>query len=192
MARVRPHGLSARQARRASARQPAGRREKRATPEHREPPVRDGRRGRHAAGVSGRTSLLRQRHRFARRHPGREARRCETFLQAVLRAEQRQPGDCRRFRQVADQVARHEVLRLLEARAAGASHHCDHAADCTGAAEGGYRPGGAAACLSVVDHVSLLQARRRRRRYRGDHSRRRESRAGCTRSSFTRNRSRRT
>ena len=43
-------------------------------------------------------SVLRHRHRIARRHPGREARRRAAVLQAVLRAEQRQPRDRRRLR----------------------------------------------------------------------------------------------
>ena len=47
-----------------------------------------------------------QRHRLARRHPGGEARRREALLQAVLRAEQRQPRDRRRLRQGAG----HEAL----------------------------------------------------------------------------------
>ena len=43
--------------------------------------------------------VLCRRDRIARRHPGREAGRCAQFLPAVLRAEQRQPGDRRRLRQ---------------------------------------------------------------------------------------------
>ena len=43
-------------------------------------------------------SVLRQRHRLARGHPGGEARGREELLQAVLRAEQRQPRDRRRLR----------------------------------------------------------------------------------------------
>ncbi len=39
-----------------------------------------------------------ERHRLARRHPGREARRRASVLQAVLRAEQRQPRHRRRHR----------------------------------------------------------------------------------------------
>ena len=38
-----------------------------------------------------------QRHRLARRHPGREARRREAVLPAVLRAQQRQPRHRRRL-----------------------------------------------------------------------------------------------
>ena len=95
VAGVRPHGVSARQARRAAARQPAGRRAQRAASERGEPPVRHRRRSRRADAVSAGPSLLRQRHRLPRGHSGGEAGRCETLLQAVLHAQQRQPRDRR-------------------------------------------------------------------------------------------------
>ena len=114
VARVRSHGLSARQARCGGAHQPAGRRAERAAPERGEPAVRHGRGSRRARAVSGRASVPRQRHGLAPGHSGREARRCEEIFQAVLRAEQREPGDRRRFRQGADQGARRKVLRHVQ------------------------------------------------------------------------------
>ena len=54
--------------------EPAGRRAERAAPEHREPAVRHRRRSDVPGAVSKGSSLSRQRHRIARRHPGREAR----------------------------------------------------------------------------------------------------------------------
>ena len=74
-------------------------------------------------------SVLRQRHRLARRHPGGEARRREELLQAVLRAEQRQPRHRRRHRQGGDEGAGREVLRHAQAGAAGAEAVGADAAD---------------------------------------------------------------
>ena len=83
----------------------------------REPAVRH-RRGSDVPGaVSERASVPRRRHRIARRHPGREARRRERVFPAVLRAEQRDDCDRRRHRQGGDQEAHREVLRHAEARA---------------------------------------------------------------------------
>ena len=82
--------------------EPAGRRPQRAPPEHREPAVRHRRGGDVPGAVSARSSVSRRRHRIARRHPGREARRRQGVLPAVLRAEQRDDRDCRRHRQGGD------------------------------------------------------------------------------------------
>ena len=60
------------------------------------------------AALSCRAPVPRERHGIAPGHSGGEARRCEEVLQAVLRAEQREPGDRRRFRQGANQGARRQ------------------------------------------------------------------------------------
>ena len=70
VARVRPHGLPAREGRPDGARQPAGRRAQRAAAERREPAVRHGRGSGRPDAASRRPSLLRHRDRLARRHPG--------------------------------------------------------------------------------------------------------------------------
>ena len=117
LARVRSHGIPARDGRSGEAVEPAGRRAERAAPELREPAVRHRRGGDVPGAVSQRASLPRRRHRIARRHPGREARRREGIFPAVLRAEQRDDCDRRRHRQGGDQEAHREVLRHAEARA---------------------------------------------------------------------------
>ena len=71
--RVRSHGLSARRARRESARQPARRRPQRAPAERREPAVRRCRRSALPGAVSRRASVSRRRHRFARRYRRRRS-----------------------------------------------------------------------------------------------------------------------
>ena len=109
--------------------EPAGRRPQRAAAERREPAVRHRRRSARPAALPEGPSLLRQRHRLARGHPGGEARRREELLQAVLRAEQRQPGDRRRLRHGADEGAGREVLRHAEARPGGAADHGRDAED---------------------------------------------------------------
>ena len=111
LARVRSHGIPARDGRSGQADEPAGRRPKRAPAEHREPAVRHRRGGDVPGAVSEGPSLPRRRHRIARRYPGREARRREGILPAVLRAEQRDDCDRRRHRQGGDQEAHREVFR---------------------------------------------------------------------------------
>ena len=130
--------------------------------------------------------VLRQRDRIARRHPGGEARRREELLQAVLRAEQRQPRDRRRHRQGGDQGAGREVLRHAQAgHSRCRSRPCRRRRSRPSAAPVVTGPRRAAARLHGVAHAADLQARRRRRRHRGDRARRRASRAGSTRSSST-------
>ena len=51
------------------------------------------------------------------------------FFRTLLRAEQREPGDCRRLRQGADEAAGREVLRDAQARARRAEDRGDDAAD---------------------------------------------------------------
>ena len=99
----------------AKLRQPAGRGPQRAAAERREPAVRHRRRSDVPHAVPEEPSVLRRRHRLARRHPGREARRREELLQDVLRAQQRQPGDRRRHRQGGDEGAGREVFRPVQA-----------------------------------------------------------------------------
>ena len=70
-------------------------------------------------------SVLRRRHRLARRHPGGEARRREAVLQAVLRAEQRQPRDRRRLRT----RPRGRWSRSTSARSSAARRSADHGDD---------------------------------------------------------------
>ncbi len=65
----------------AELRQSAGRRAKRAAPERREPAVRHRRRGDVSHALSEEPSVLRERHRLACRHSGREARGREELLQ---------------------------------------------------------------------------------------------------------------
>ena len=95
VAGIGPHGLPARRARPGGPGQPAGRRAQRAPPERREPALRH-RPGRALPpAVSAGPPVLRERHRLARGHPGREARGRAEVLQDVLRAEQREPRDRR-------------------------------------------------------------------------------------------------
>ena len=98
--------------------EPAGRRPQRAPAERREPARTASSTRRCSTAVPEDAPLLRQRHRIARRHPGGEARGREELLQAVLRAEQRQPRDRRRHRQGGDEGAGREVLRRRSSRAA--------------------------------------------------------------------------
>ena len=137
-------------------------------------PVRHRGRSRRADAVSAGPSLLRQRDRLPRGYPGGEAGRCETLLQAVLHAEQRQPRHRGRLRQGGGEGTRRQVLRDAEARRAGAAHHGGHSQDHAGAAQGCHRPRRAAAHLSHVDYLADLQAGRRRSGYRGDDPRRRQ------------------
>ena len=130
LARVRPHGVPARRGRSGEAVQPAGRGPQRAPAERREP----------ARTGSCEEALFQQlfppghpyyaqRHRLARRHPGREARRREGLLQALLRAQQRQPGDRRRHRRRRRSAMVEKYFGTLEARAAGAEARRADAAD---------------------------------------------------------------
>ena len=80
VARVGSHGLPAREGRSGGAVESAGRRPQRAAAERRERAVRTGRGSAGPDAVPGRASVLRQRHRLARRHPGGEARRREAVL----------------------------------------------------------------------------------------------------------------
>src|SRR5262249_54057370 len=91
VARVRSHGLSPRRPRSGEFRQSAGCRAERAAPERREPAVRHRRRGDVSHALPEDPSVLRGRHRLARRNSRGEAGRREEFLQDVLRAQQREP-----------------------------------------------------------------------------------------------------
>ena len=117
------------------------------------------------------SSLPWQRHRIARRYPGRKARRRERIFQPVLRTQQRDDCDRRRHRQGGDQETHREVLWHAEARARCSAGQRARARHHFGAPARGRRSRGAAATLHGVDYTRLLQRRRRRRRSREQHPR---------------------
>src|SRR5713226_5522000 len=97
MAGVRPHGLFAGQAGPGEPLESAGRGAQRTAAERGKFSLR--RRGGRAISpaLSERTSVLRRSDRFAPRYSVGQAGGRAEFFQVVLRTEQREPGDCRRF-----------------------------------------------------------------------------------------------
>ena len=161
LARIRSHGIPARDGRSGQADQPAGRRAERAAAEHREQTVRHRRGGTVPGVVSERAPVPRRHHRIARRYSGREARRRQRLFPAVLRAEQRDDCDRGRYRQGRDQEARREIFRHAEARtgrSAGEGADAGHYRRETGR---GRRSRRAAAHLHRLDYAGVLQGGRR-------------------------------
>ncbi len=173
MGRVGPDGLPARSGGPGQPLEPAGRRAQRAPAERREPAIRHRRRGAVPSAVPQGASVLRERDRIARRHPGGEARRREELLQAVLRAEQRQPRHRRRLRQGGGHEAGREVFRHAQAGPAGAEALGPDAADHRRAPRRRAGSGRVAARLHGVADAADLQGGRRRCRHRRDRAGRR-------------------
>ena len=119
-------------------------------------------------------SLPRRRDRLARRPRGRPARRRAAVLPAVLRAQQRQPGDRRRLRSRGDSTARREVLRQPQARTGRAEDRRDDAADHRRETAHRHRHRAAAARLHVLADAGDFQTGRRRGGSGRRHSRRRQ------------------
>ena len=173
--------------------EPAGRRPQRAAAERREPAVRHRGGGAVPSAVPEGASVLRQRHRIARRHPGGEARGREELLQAVLRAEQREPRDRRRHRQGARprRWSRSTSARFKQGQP-GAEAVGPDAADHRRAARRRDGSRRAAARLHGVADVADLSSRATPTPTSPPPRSAAASRAVCTRSSSTRSRSPRT
>ena len=98
MARERPHGIFAGEAGRRKTGKSARRGPQRTAAEHRECALRAGPGRAVSPAFPERPSVPRFHHRLARRYRSRAPGRREEFFPALLRAQQREPGHCRRHR----------------------------------------------------------------------------------------------
>ena len=144
--------------------------------------------------LSAGPSVLRQRHRLARRHPGgASSTTCSEFFKQYYAPNNASLAIVGDFDKAAGEAARREVLRPAEARA----RRCRRSRPTTPPITAERRAGGdgsrrAAARLHGVADAADLQAGRRRRRHRREHPRRRQVEPAVQEARSTRSRSRRT